>query len=80
MSSSSLADNDDEIDLNQWTVTLIVNRDPFQFVGSREAQVRGAHTPIEFWNYIFPKDLMQTIVYETNHYAEYVCNNSNPRQ
>jgi hypothetical protein len=47
-----------------------VNRDPFQFVGSREVQVKGAQTPIDFWNYIFPRNFVQTIVYETNRCAE----------
>ncbi|CAF4489514.1 unnamed protein product, partial [Didymodactylos carnosus] len=79
-SSSSLSDTDDEIDLTKWTVTPTVNRDPFQFVGSREVQVKGVQTPIGFWNYIFPRDLVQTIVYETNRYAENVYKNSNPRQ
>jgi hypothetical protein len=57
-SSSYSSDTDDEIDLNKWTATPAVNRDPFLFVGSRELQVRGAQTPIGFWSYIFPRDLV----------------------
>ena len=71
-SNSSISDTDDEIDSTKWTVTPTVNRDPFQFVSNREVLVKGAQTPIEYWNYIFPKDLVQTIVYETNRYAENV--------
>ena len=79
-SDDSYSDTDDEMDLTKWTVIPTVNRDPFQFVGSREVQVKGAQTLIEFWNYIFPRDLVPKIVYETNRYAENVCKNSNPCQ
>ncbi|CAF3703081.1 unnamed protein product [Rotaria sp. Silwood1] len=79
-SFSSSSDIDDEIDLNKWTIAPVVNKDPFQFVGSREIRVEGAQTPIEFWNCILPRNLLQIIVYETNLYAENICSNSNPRQ
>ncbi|CAF3703066.1 unnamed protein product [Rotaria sp. Silwood1] len=79
-SSSSSFDNDDKIDVTKWTVTPTVNRDPFQFVDNRETLVNDAQTPIEFWNYIFPENLVEFIVSETNRYAENICNNSNSRQ
>ena len=46
LSSLSLLDTDDEIDLTKWTATPTVSRDPFRFVGSREVQVKGAEIPI----------------------------------
>jgi hypothetical protein len=79
-SSSCLSDTDDEIDLTKWTVTTMVNRDPFQFIGNCETQVKGAQTPIEFWNHIFPENSVQLVVFETNRYAEGICNSSNVRQ
>lgn len=71
---------DDEIDLTEWTQSPTINRDPFPFVGSREIRVEGAQTPIDFWNYVFPRNLVELIVYETNRYAENICDYSNPRQ
>jgi hypothetical protein len=79
-SSSPVFDTDGEIDIIKWTITPTVNRDPFQFVGHRETRVRDAQTSIEFWNYIFPGNLVQMIVYETNCYAEGICNSSNVHQ
>ncbi|CAF1325070.1 unnamed protein product [Adineta steineri] len=79
-SSSPDIDTDEEIDVTKWTTTPTVNRDPFVFVGNREIRVEDAQTRIEFWNYIFPTNLVQSIVYETNCYAESICNNSNVRQ
>jgi hypothetical protein len=73
-------DTADEIDISKWTSFPTAKRDPFHFSGNREAQAYGAQTPIEFWNYIFPRDLVQKIAYEKNRYGETMCNTSNPRQ
>ncbi|CAF4506482.1 unnamed protein product [Rotaria sp. Silwood2] len=74
-SSSSSSNADDEIDPTRWTTAPTVNRNPFPFVGNREVRIIGAQTPIDYWNYIFPKNFIEMIVYETNRYAENICNN-----
>ncbi|CAF1274903.1 unnamed protein product [Didymodactylos carnosus] len=87
-STSSLSNTDadtntdtaDEIDISKWTIFPTAKRDPFRFSGNREAQAYGAQILIKFWNYIFPRNMVQKIVYETNRYAETMCNTSNPRQ
>ena len=79
-SSSCLSDSDGEINLTKWTVTPTANRDPFQFIGNPKTRVKEAQTPVEFWNHIFPENLVQLILFETNRYAESICNSSNVRQ
>ena len=56
-SSSSLLDADDEIDLNKWTATPTVSREPFRFIGSLEVRVKGAEIPITL-------TLTHTLIYE----------------
>ncbi|CAF4778626.1 unnamed protein product, partial [Rotaria sp. Silwood2] len=73
--SSSSSDADDEIDPTKWTTAPTVNRNPFPFVGNREVRIIDAQTPIDYWNYIFPKNFIEMIIYETNRYAENICNN-----
>ncbi|CAF4596301.1 unnamed protein product [Rotaria sp. Silwood2] len=74
-SISSSSDDDDEIDPTKWTTAPTVNRNPFPFVGNCEVRIIDAQTPIDYWNYIFPKNFIEMIVYETNRYAENICNN-----
>ena len=78
-STSSSSDSDGEININNWTVHPTVNRDPFQFVDNSKVQVNDARIPIEFWNYIFPMILVESIVHETNCYAEKIYNNFSVR-
>lgn len=77
--SSPSSDTDDEIGLHKWIADPTVNRYPCQFVGNREVRVAEGQSTIGFWYYVFPKNLVQIIVYETNHYAESICNNPHPR-
>ena len=58
----------------------VVKRDPVHFFGNRNVQAYGAQTLIEFWNYIFFRNPVQKIVYETNCYAETMRNMASLRQ